>query len=72
MSTIKVIELMANSPNSWEEAAQNAINEAGSTLKGIKSIYIKEQSAEVEGNKITSYRITAKVSFEIFHHESKG
>jgi flavin-binding protein dodecin len=67
MSVIKVMEVMANSRESWEDAAQNAVAEASETLSNIKSVYIKDQSAIVENNKIAEYRITAKVSFEIDH-----
>lgn len=66
MSTIKkVIEILASSPKSFEDALQRALSEASSTVKGIKSIYIKEQSCRVQDNKITEYRITAKVTFDI-------
>ena len=65
MSIHKVIEVLAFSTKSWEDAAQNAITEAGKTLKSIKSIYIQDQSAKVEKNKITEYRITAKITFKL-------
>ena len=65
MSVIKVIEIMANSNISWEDAAQQAVNEASKSIRNIKSIYIKEHSASVENNKIVEYRITAKLSFEL-------
>jgi flavin-binding protein dodecin len=67
MSVVKVIEVMANSRESWEDAAQNAVAEASETLSNIKSVYIKDHSAIVENNKIVEFRITAKVSFEIDH-----
>ncbi|MBD0277368.1 MAG: dodecin domain-containing protein [Flavisolibacter sp.] len=63
MAIIKVIELMGSSTQSWEDAAQQVINHASKTLRNIRSIYIKEQSAEVENNKITEFRVTSKVSF---------
>ena len=63
MSTVKVIELMSESEKSWEDAAQMAIDKASKTLHDIKSIYIQEMEAKVEGNKIVSYRINAKISF---------
>lgn len=63
MSVVKVIEVMANSTKSWEDAAQSAVARASKTLKGIKSIYIQDQSAEVVKGKIIEYRITAKISF---------
>lgn len=65
MAILKVLELMANSSKSWEDAAQQAVNEASKTLKHIRSVYIKDHSAMVKNGKITEYRITAKLSFEI-------
>lgn len=65
MATLKVIELLANSSKSWEDAAQQAVLEASKTLHNIKSVYIKEHSALVEKNKIVEYRVTIKLSFEI-------
>jgi flavin-binding protein dodecin len=59
----KVIEVMANSDKSWEDAAQQAVTEAAKSLHNIRSVYIKDHSATVENNKITGYRITAKISF---------
>jgi len=62
---VKVIEVLSQSDKSWEDAAQNAITEASKSIKNIKSIYIEEKSAKVTGNKISKYRITAKISFVI-------
>jgi flavin-binding protein dodecin len=62
---VKVIELMAQSPKSWEEAAQSAVTEASKTLRNIRSIYIKEFLAAVDDGKVSSYRITAKVTFDL-------
>jgi flavin-binding protein dodecin len=62
---VKVIELMSESPKSWEEAAQNAVSEASKTLRNIRSIYVKDFTAAVDGKKINSYRISAKVTFEM-------
>ncbi len=66
MSVVKVIELLAQSPVSWEDAAQKAIHEAAKTVHHIKSVYIKDHSVAVDqNNKIVEYRITAKLSFEV-------
>ncbi len=65
MSTKKVIEVLAESDESWEAAARKAVADAAETLRGIASIYIKEFEAKVEGGKITRYRINAKVTFEV-------
>ena len=65
MSIVKVLEVMSNSTKSWEDAAQNAVIHASKTLHNIRSIWIQEQSASVLNNKITEYRVTVKLSFEI-------
>ncbi len=65
MSVIKVLELMSSSGKSWEDAAAQAITEASRTVKNIRSIYIQDHSAVVKNNKLTEYRINAKVSFEV-------
>jgi flavin-binding protein dodecin len=62
---VKVIELMSQSPKSWEDAAQGAVEEASKTLRNVRSIYIKEFTAEVDDSKITNYRINAKVTFDL-------
>ncbi|PYK46138.1 MAG: dodecin domain-containing protein [Verrucomicrobia bacterium] len=62
---VKVIEVLSESPRSWEEAAQNVVKEASKTLRNIRSIYVKEFSATVDGEKLTSYRVNAKVTFEM-------
>ncbi|MEM8965229.1 MAG: dodecin family protein [Bacteroidota bacterium] len=67
MSILKVIEVLAHSTQSWEDAAQQAVTEAAKTVKNIKSIYIKDKSARVENNQIVEYRIDAKITFEIVH-----
>lgn len=71
MSIVKVVELMASSPKSWEDAANRAVAEASLTLKHIRAVYIQEQSAVVNKNKITEYRVNVKLSFEI-EHSSKS
>lgn len=65
MTMLKVVEVLAESPNSWEEAAQNAVKQATESLRGVSSIYIKEFEAKVENDRITSYRVNAKITFAL-------
>jgi hypothetical protein len=65
MATLKVIEVLAQSDKSWEDAAQKAVDDAAQSVHGIASIYIKEMEAAVENNRITQYRINAKISFRV-------
>lgn len=62
-SMLKVIEVIAESDKGWEDAAANALIHASKTLKGIKSIYIKDMQCKVDKNKIVKYRINANISF---------
>jgi len=64
-NVLKVIEVLAESPTSWEDAAAMAVTKAAETVHGVKSIYIKNFEAQVQNNKITSYRINAKVTFAL-------
>jgi len=63
MTMLKVIEVLAESESSWEDAAQQAVTNASKTLRNIKSIYLKNIEATVDNGKITKYRINAKISF---------
>jgi flavin-binding protein dodecin len=67
MSVLKVIEILAHSEKSWEDAAQKAVDEAAKSVKNIKSVWIQDQSAEVRDNKITSYRVNTKITFLVEH-----
>ncbi len=62
-NVVKVIEVMAESDKSWEDAAARAVERAASTLHNIKSIYIENFEATVENNRIVMYRVDAKISF---------
>ncbi len=66
MSLLKVIEVLASSEEGWEDAVKNAVKISSKTVKGIRSVYIQDQSAVVKDNKVVEYRIVAKISFEVF------
>jgi len=63
MSMLKVVEVLAESDTSWEDAAQKAVTNAAKSVHGIRSIYLENIEAAVEDGKITKYRINAKISF---------
>lgn len=65
MSVLKVVELLGNSKVSFEDAVQNIVNEASKTVKNIKSVYVKDMQVTVTDNKITEYRVNAKVTFGV-------
>jgi flavin-binding protein dodecin len=65
MSTIKVIEVLAQSDKGWEDAAATALKSAQRTVRNVQSIYIKEMTANVVDGEIATYRINAKISFAL-------
>ncbi len=65
MKMVKVIEVIGTSDKGFTEATEHAVAEASKTVKNIKSIYVKNMNANVENNKIVSYAVNAKISFEI-------
>jgi hypothetical protein len=72
MGVHKVIEVMSQSPKSWEDATQKAVAEAAETVEEIKSAYVKDMLAIVENNKVTQYRVNLKVTFEVATNRPKG
>ena len=65
MSVHKVIEVMAESDKSWKDAAKNAVKDAAKTVKNIKSVWIKDQSATVKNGEINSYRVHCRITFGV-------
>ncbi|WP_049933673.1 dodecin domain-containing protein [Halorubrum lacusprofundi] len=64
-TTVKTIELIGNSPKSWEDAAQNALDEANKTIEDIRGVEIESQTANVEDGQIERYKTTLHVAFEL-------
>lgn len=62
---MKVIELMGQSTESWEDAVKQVVDEAGKTVRNIQSVYIKHFMVEVQGGNITNYRVDTKVTFRV-------
>ena len=64
MSVVKVIEIHAEG-STIEGATEAALQEAAKSVNQIKSIYIDDLQAIVEGNKIVKYRVNTKISFVV-------
>lgn len=61
-----IVEVIGSSPNGWEDASQNALDEAKKTIRGIKGVKVITNTAKVdaETGKITEYHSTVKIAFE--------
>jgi dodecin len=70
MATIvKVIEVIAQSEKSWDEAVKNALDEVAKTVDDVKEIWVSGMKAIVEDGRIAEYRLTARVSFVVKGHD---
>jgi len=65
MAIMKVIEVMANSDSSWEDATRKAVKHASKSVKHIKSVFVQSQSAVVNGEDVKEFRVNLKITFEV-------
>jgi flavin-binding protein dodecin len=63
-SVYKIIRLVGSSPNSWEEAAQNAVDKASQTLRDLRIAEIQKLDLKVEDGKVVAYRALVNLSFK--------
>ena len=68
MSVVKVIELVASSKKSWEDAVQTAIEESSKSLRHIRGVDVIKHGAHVEDGRIMEYRATLHIAFLVEHH----
>lgn len=65
MAILKVIEVLSNSNESWEDATRKAVKNASKTVKNIKSVYVQDQSAVVDNGEVKEFRVNLKITFEV-------
>ena len=65
MAIVKVIEVIASSEKSIDDALQNAVKEAAKTIRNIDSVFVKDIKAHVKDDKIISYGVICKISFRL-------
>lgn len=67
-SIVKVVEVIAQSEKSFDDAVEQALKEASQTIDGIKEVWVSGMKAIVENNRIVEYRVTTKISFQVKGH----
>ena len=67
MSIVKVIEVIASSEKSFDDAIRNCVAEVSKTVKNIDSVYVKDMKVHVKESNIISYGLICKVSFRVDH-----
>lgn len=63
-SVYKIIELVGTSETSWEDAAKNAVETAGKSLKNIRVAEVTQTDMKIENGKVVGYRARVNVSFK--------
>jgi len=63
MTVARVSEIIAMSKKGFDDALAQGISRAQKTLKNVKSVWIKDQSVEIENGKIVGYKVSLKVTF---------
>jgi flavin-binding protein dodecin len=63
-SVYKIIELVGTSPESWEQAAANAVAKAAETLRDLRIAEVSELDMQIKDGKVEYYRTKVKVSFK--------
>ena len=65
MAILKVIEVMADSEKSWEDATRRAVAQAAKSVKHIRSAFVQSQSVVVNDNEVEAFRVNVKITFEV-------
>lgn len=71
MAVVKIIELIASSEKSFDDAIQEAVKEASRTIRNIDSVWIKDMKVHVKDGEIKSYGVICKVSFRLEEEKAK-
>jgi hypothetical protein len=64
MSVYKIIEVVGTSTESWEKAAQEAIETASKSIRDLRIAEVEKLDMQIEDGKVLSYRVKLKVSFK--------
>ena len=65
MAILKVIEILAESSKSWEDATASAIKKASKSVNNVKSAFVQSQSVTVNKGKVDKFRTNVKITFEV-------
>jgi flavin-binding protein dodecin len=65
MSVAKISEISASSTQSFEDAIRTGIARANKTLENIHGAWVSEMKVDVDGGKITRFRVNMRITFEL-------
>ena len=65
MTAVKIVTVLGTSTDSWEAAAQEALNQSKHTIDDISGLEVEDWTATVEDGTITQYKATVKIAFPV-------
>ena len=63
MSIARVIELSSSSEQGFEDAIDQDIQRATSTLRNVESAWVKDMNVIIENNQVTAYKVNLAITF---------
>lgn len=71
MSVAKVIEIIASSKKSFDDAVKDGVARASESVDNVTGAWVQDQSVKVKNGKVVEYRVVLKVTFIINNKKSK-
>lgn len=65
MAIMKVLEILSESSQSWEDATQKGVAKASESVRNIRSAYVQDHSVTVENGKVKNFRVNLKITFAV-------
>lgn len=63
-SVYRVTEVIGTSPDSWEQAAKNAVEMAGASVRELRIAEVVRQDVTIEDGKVSGFRVRLGISFK--------
>lgn len=63
-SVYRVTEVIGTSPDSWEQAAKNAVETAGASVRELRVAEVVRQDVTIEDGKVSGFRVRLGISFK--------
>ena len=71
-SVYRVTEVIGVSPNSWAEAARNAVETAAQTVHDLRIAEVVREDVTIQDGKLVNYRVRLAISFKYRSDEFKS
>ncbi len=60
----KRIEVIGSSPDSWEDAVENAVDKVAESIEDLRVCEVDKLDTKLEDNEVMAFRARVKISFK--------